>query len=296
MATSFTHIRHQGPVLRALGRTAVEALRQRVGRPSPDQGIPGPELHETLPPRPADLVRAYVRAVGGEPDAYRDTVPAHFFSQWTFPLLSKTLVGLPYPLARVLNGGCHLVVNGPIPAGEPLEVTAQLTDIDDDGQRAILHQRVVTGPRSQPDALVVDFHPIVPLGKKGGDKKKVKPTVPEGARELERWRLVRRDALDFAILTGDFNPIHWIPLAARAAGFKSTILHGFATMAFAVEGMTRHLWDGDPSRLAELKVRFRRPLTLPREVGTYVDDVGRVFVGDAPGGPVYLSGTFRTRG
>jgi len=296
MATSITHIRHQGPVLRALGRTAVEVLRQRVGRPSPERPIPGPELHETVPARSVDLVRAYLRSVGGDPDAYRDVVPAHLFSQWTFPLLAQTLIGLPYPLAKVLNGGCHMVVNGPLPTGEPLEVTAQLTGVDDDGRRAILDQRVVTGPASQPDALVVDFHPIVPLAKRGGDKKKkVKPTVPDDARELERWRLTRRDALDFAILTGDFNPIHWIPLAAKASGFKSTILHGFATMARAVEGLNRGLWGGDPTRLTELDVRFRRPLVLPREVGLYVDAHDRVFVGDGLRGEVYLSGTFHTR-
>ena len=302
MATSLKYIRHQGPVLRALGRTAVEVLRQQVGRPSPERGIPGPELFEALPPRDPELVRAYVRSVGGAPEAYAGALPPHFFSQWTFPLLSETMVGLPYPLGRVLNGGCRLVVNGRIPADEPLEVRAQLVGVEDDGRRAILHQRVVTGSRSAPEALEIDFYPIIPLDRGKGDRpkkgqrpKKEKPKVPAEARELERWRLTRRDALDFAILTGDFNPIHWIPLAARASGFKSTILHGFAGMGRAVEGLARALWGGDPHRLAELEVRFRRPLVLPADVGLYIDDAGGVYVGDAPGGHLYLTGSFRAK-
>jgi acyl dehydratase len=30
----------------------------------------------------------------------------------------------------------------------------------------------------------------------------------------------------YAFLSGDFNPIHWITPAAKAAGFRSCILHG----------------------------------------------------------------------
>ena len=44
-------------------------------------------------------------------------------------------------------------------------------------------------------------------------------------------------SLDFAKLTGDFNPIHWVPAYARASGFRSCILHGFATMSYAMEAI-----------------------------------------------------------
>lgn len=295
MAVSLRHIRHQGPVLHALGRTAVEVLRQRVGRPSPEGPVPGPVLIDTVPPRPADLVRAFVASVGGDPRAYAGVVPPHLFPQWTFPILARTLIGVPYPLARALNGGFRLTVRGPLPLDQPLEVTAQLTGIDDNGRRAILHQSVTTGPPSQPDALGIEFYPIVPHGRDapaepGASRpRKDKPRVPaDGVREIATWRLSPRAGLDFALLTGDFNPIHWIRPAARAAGFKNTILHGFATWARAIEAVNRNVFAGDPTQLTAAEVRFTRPLVLPARVGLYLSDDDDIFVGDAPGGPAYL--------
>ena len=85
-----------------------------------------------------------------------------------------------------------------------------------------------------------------------------------------------------------------MPPAARAAGFKNVILHGFATLARAIEGMNRALFAGDPSRLATIDVRFTRPLVLPAKVGLYVRG-DEIFVGSAKGGPANLVGTFTTR-
>ena len=41
-----------------------------------------------------------------------------------------------------------------------------------------------------------------------------------------------------------------------------------------------------------LDVRFVRPLILPAKVGLYVDGQGGVWVGDAPGGPAYMQGSY----
>jgi hypothetical protein len=113
-------------------------------------------------------------------------------------------------------------------------------------------------------------------------------------KELARWNLGTHVGLEFAKLTGDFNPIHWIPPAARANGFRNVINHGFSTMARAIEGLNRSLFSGDVSRLEAIDVKFTKPLVLPAKVGLYIDD-DRVFVGDAPGGPAYLVGTYSVR-
>ena len=150
--------------------------------------------------------------------------------------------------------------------------------------------------------MVTHVYAFVPLSSKkdekpagGAPKKKAPPPrVPEDAREIAFWNIPVSAGLDFAKLTGDFNPIHWIPPAARAAGFKNVILHGFATLARAIEGMNRALFAGDPSRLATIDVRFTRPLVLPAKVGLYVRG-DEIFVGSAKGGPANLVGTFTTR-
>ncbi len=294
------YILHQGSVLRALGQGAFAALRQRMGElPTGPVTTPGPEVRAVVSPRPRDLVRDYVRHVGGDPSAYKRTVPPHMFPQWGFGLAARTLTGVPYPLLEVLNGGCRMEVNAPVPNDEPLHVSARLEDVDDDGRRAVLHQRIVTGTSSHPEALVGHLYAIVPLrgGKSdgGGAPKKDKPRVPSsGVRELAFWRIGDRAGLEFAKLTGDFNPVHWVPPYAKSFGFRNVILHGFATMARAVEGLNRSLFAGDVGRLRVFDCRFTRRLVLPARVGLYVAPDQRVWVGDAPGGPAYLTGHFET--
>lgn len=117
--------------------------------------------------------------------------------------------------------------------------------------------------------------------------------VPPQARQLAVLHLDGAAGLDFAKLTGDFNPIHWLPAYARASGFRSPILHGFSAFARAVEALTRGPLGGDPGRLRRAEARFVRPLPLPAEVGVYADDAaGAFFVGDAAGAGAYLEGTW----
>jgi acyl dehydratase len=300
----------------AVGRTAMTALAQRMGgswtTPSVAPEFPRPVLTEWVAPPTAALVRDYVRTVGGDPSAYRGHLPPHLFPQWTFPLAARTLEGLPYPLLRVMNGGCRLTMNAPLPLGEALLVRAQLVGVDDNGRRVVLHQRLVTETASVPEALIADIFAVVPTappkpapvanghhpnGHNGHNvhSKKETALVPAGSRELAYWRLRSDAGWSFAMLTGDVNPVHWLRPYAQAFGFRSSILHGFATLARSIEGLHRGLFAGAVNRLRSIDVRFSRPLPLPARVGLYVGAGSTVFVGDAPGGFAYLNGRFEER-
>lgn len=294
------HLAKQGPMLETLGRMALQVLRQRLSPPQATGGpaAPGPELVATVGPRDPALIRDYIRWCKGDAGAYRGTLPPHFFPQWGFPLLARTLEGAPYPLARVLNGGCRLEIARPLPADEPLSLSARLEDIDDDGRRAVLHQRLVTGTESAPAALVSHLYAIVPLdrGDKRGDKrgkapKGPRPMVPADAREIGQLRLGADAGFEFACLTGDLNPVHWIAPYGRAAGFGGTILHGFATMARAIERLQRVILAGDVRALRTVDVRFTRPMRLPARVAVF-QKPGELYVGVAPGAPAHLTGTY----
>lgn len=294
VAVPYRHFLSQGPVIAALSRVAFAAAR------APASGgalvaTPGPWIEERIPPRSEELVRDFVRWGGGDPASYRGVVPAHFFPQWGFPLAARTLMGLPYPLARVVNAGCRITRLAPLPAGVPLRVRARLESIDDDGRRAIFTQRVITGTDDVPEAIDAELRALVPLarGKAGEKPKRERHAVPQDAREIAFSRIPADAGLAFAALTGDVNPIHWLPPYARAAGFRACILHGFGTLARAVEALTRGVLAGDPSRLDTIDVRFVRPLVLPARVGVYVHGDG-IWVGDAPGGAAYLEGRFST--
>jgi hypothetical protein len=117
MGVSSKHILSQGPVLAALARTAMSGLRKAKARADGQEFAPSAEIVRTVPALPRDLLDDYVRHLGGDPKSYRGVVPPHLFPQWAFPLAARTLEGLPYPLTRVVNGGCRMQINAPLPSG-----------------------------------------------------------------------------------------------------------------------------------------------------------------------------------
>jgi len=281
------HALQQGPMIRTLLSTVAAGLSPTRSRGTPT--VPGPELAATVPPRPRDLVDDFVRASGGEPRWYPHVLPPHLFSQWGFPLMARTLRDLPYPLARGLNGGARIEVHRPLPDDEPLVLSARLEDIDDNGRRAVLRTRLVTSTASTPRALTATMYAVIPLSRGSGAKKEP-AVVPEGAEEIG-WRdVTKSDAVDYAVLTGDVNPVHWLTPWARQFGFPSTILHGFATLSYLVETLNRTRFGGDPSRLATIDVKFTKPVVLPATIAFFARDHD-VAVGTAPGEPAFLTGT-----
>ncbi|MBU0550948.1 hypothetical protein KKB55_08965 [Myxococcota bacterium] len=290
MGVPLLHIRHQGPVLSAMGRVILSGLK---GDAAHTTGAEGDTLRDRVPARDQRLVDDYIRWAGGDPRAWRGLLPPHLFPQWGFPLMGRTLEGSPYPLTKVVNGGCSIEIKQPLLSKRPLDLSARLASVDDDGHRAVLNQELITRNAGGEEAIVATVYGVVPLKKREGAKKP-RALVPADAREIAWLRLGPREGLSFACLTGDFNPIHWLPPYAKAAGFGRTILHGFGTLAKTMEAMNRVLWANDVHRLQRIDVRFTRPLRLPARVGVYVKEDG-VFVGDAPGAPAYLTGTFNTR-
>jgi acyl dehydratase len=302
------HVLAQRKVLGALLGVARSALRPRR-RPSAAPGLtlPGPEVTAAATAPPLSLVRDYARAMGAAADAYRHppTVPAHLFPQWTFPVAARALQGLPFPLARLLNAGCRLQVNAPLPAGAALTVRAQLLDVQADARRALLHQRIVTDGPDMPGALVADLYAVAPLsrGKAAGPGVRQDVRVPHGVREVARLRVGPRAGLAYAFLTGDFNPVHWVSAYARASGFSAPILHGFALLGWTVEALGRALFAGATDRIRVIDVKFKRALVLGSDVtvGLYLgerhldDDHRDIYVADAPGVRPYLMGTFATK-
>ena len=295
MGVSSMHLFRQGPMLRTMLRAGKTIVRHWLGKtdgPLPE--TPGPVMASTIGARADSLIRDFIRHIGGDPSWYRGVVPPTLFPQWGLPAVARTVQSLPYDLRKVLNGGCTMEIRHPIPVGQPLQIRANLELIDETDTRVVIQQRLETGTEQQPDCLIVRIIAIIPLGSGSAKSTKEKPRVPETAREIDRLRLGKRSGLDFSLLTGDFNPIHWIPTMARIGGFKNTIMHGYSTMARAVESLNRNLWAGCPDRLKSLEVRFVKPLVYPSNVGVYLDEGGGLFVGDAHGGPAYMTGHITT--
>ena len=61
-------------------------------------------------------------------------------------------------------------------------------------------------------------------------------------------------------LSGDYNPLHAEPAAAKAAGFQRPILHGLGTFGVSGHAVLKTMCDYDPARLVAFSGRFSAPV------------------------------------
>jgi acyl dehydratase len=85
------------------------------------------------------------------------------------------------------------------------------------------------------------------------------PSVEGGTRAT--WRVPGDIGRRYAAVSGDVNPMHLHPLAARASGFPRTVAHGMWTHARALAALEPRLPDAYAVRVA-----FRSPLLVPATV------------------------------
>lgn len=84
--------------------------------------------------------------------------------------------------------------------------------------------------------------------------------LPERAPDLTAEMPTSPQAALIYRLSGDYNPLHSDPRAARAAGFERPILHGLATFGATCHGLMKRLCDGDPAGVRMLSGRFSAPV------------------------------------
>lgn len=86
--------------------------------------------------------------------------------------------------------------------------------------------------------------------------------------------LTRKDLIRYAGASGDFNVIHWDERSAVAVGLPDVIAHGMLTMGQALQIVTE--WLGDPGRILEYGVSFKRPVVVDAVVGATLQFAGKV--------------------
>jgi len=108
------------------------------------------------------------------------------------------------------------------------------------------------------------------------------------------WQVATGVGRRYAAVSGDVNPIHLHPLAARAFGFPRTIAHGMWTAARALATVYGRLGG-----IGELTydVAFGKPLLLPSTVELRTQPVNggwNLDVRSASTGSVHLRAALRS--
>ncbi len=72
----------------------------------------------------------------------------------------------------------------------------------------------------------------------------------------------------FSRFSGDCNPLHVDPLAARRELYGQVVVHGIHGVLTALDHLLAHEAGAGAKRLARLKVKFQRPVFLDRPIST----------------------------
>lgn len=226
---------------------------------------------------PASLVAAYSEWAGVDAARFGATVPPHFIAcQTALAMISRLTARAPYPLLSVVNQGVHLDLLAPVPRGARMHLEGRLVDASDDGTRARIHSRVHVGTDAQTEVMVIDAYAAVMLKSRAGRTRNA-PRTP-AFRTVGRWQAATDEGVTFFKLTGDFNPIHTLPLVARRTRFGGCIMHGYASFAQVFEAIRNTGID-----IRDIDVRFIRAVPLPSpvlaiQISEQPDDEGRYAV------------------
>lgn len=302
MSVPMSHAFRQGRGIRSLLQVGLSAMTGG-GPPLPE--LPGPVMTETIGPPDNRMVDDAIRWAGGDPKKHPDTLPPWLFAWWGIPLFAQLLTTAPYPALKIVNQGFAVDHRNHLPRGQDLELSARIMGVREEPTKIRLHLQLVTGTATMPEAQVVDMYTVMPQKPPPGTprrKRRGPAVVDAGWTEVAEWENRASAGSEFARLTGDFNPIHWIPVAARASGFKSCILHGFGIAARGLEHLARYRWAEGMDAFAGMDARFTAPLTLPGRARLFLgpaaetDAASRgIAIGRSSGGEAFLIGTIRTR-
>ena len=149
-----------------------------------------------------------------------------------------------------------------------VEFQSDVTDADGE-----VYVKMINGSFRRGVEKLGDIEPFEGAGTTYSQKLTVPDRVPDAAVTAR----VADNQTHIYRLSGDYNPLHIDPDAARFGGFDAPILHGLCTFGHCGQLLLDALADGDPARFRKIKVRFSAPVSLDEdlEVRAWRDGGGR---------------------
>ncbi len=178
-------------------------------------------------------------------------------------------------LAGILHGEHDLIVHGPIPAeGSELVHEGKIQAMYDKGagKGALVVAAVETqhpeGHRLFTNVVTLFSRLDGGFGGEPGPKETFE--FPDRPPDFEEAHQPSRDQPLVYRLSGDTFALHVDPDFAKMSGFEGPIMHGLCTLGFACRAVVKHLFPGEPERLARFRNRFSRPLYPGEPIKTQI--------------------------
>lgn len=204
-------------------------------------------------------------------------------------LVGTTMEVVPFQLIpRVLHGEQHFRFHRPIRSGDVLHSRSRVIGYEgkEKGTPGIVHAEMRdSNGELVNEQWVTFFFRGYNVGEKAGESAPAHAfdeSLRSGAPVAAVTQHVDADqTFRYAPAAGDPMPIHLDEDAAKASGLPGIIAHGLCTMAFTSWAVLTSLAGGDTSRLAELAVRFAKPVLPGQDIVTTIWRVGAVGAGTA---------------
>ncbi|MFN0186997.1 MAG: MaoC/PaaZ C-terminal domain-containing protein [Aquabacterium sp.] len=192
----------------------------------------------------------------------------------------------PLPLAGTVQVRSRLLSVQPRPRGSAfLEFETEVTDAG--GQ---VCTRMVSGSFRRGVRELGDIAPF----QGAGTSRSVKLEVPARDPDLRLSVRIPETQAHVYRLSGDYNPLHIDPAAARFGGFDAPILHGLCTFGHCGQMLLGALAGGDAARFGALKLRFSSPV-IPGDtvvLRAWEDGPGRLLFQGQVGDRVVVNNAF----
>jgi acyl dehydratase len=170
-------------------------------------------------------------------------------------------------LSQVLHGEQFLRIERPLPAAGEVQAVERVEEIYDKGagKGAVMYLSRELYDTSDGQLLAVSGYSIFMRGNGGfGGSASGQPQphpMPQGRDPDDAIDLpTRAEQAAIYRLSGDRNPLHIDPEAARQARFDRPILHGMCSYGLAGRAVLKLRCDSDAARLRRLDARFANPV------------------------------------
>ena len=134
-------------------------------------------------------------------------------------------------------------------------VESESTVTNEDGDVCI---KMVNGSFRRGVEALGDIEPFEGAGQTYSEK----IPVPDRQADVTTSAVIADNQAHIYRLSGDYNPLHIDPEAAKFGGFDEPILHGLCTFGHCGQLLLAALADGDASRFRRIKVRFSSPVFM----------------------------------
>jgi acyl dehydratase len=176
-----------------------------------------------------------------------------------FRALGQVVAALGAPPLAILHGEQTIRLGRPIPPSGELVTAPEVTGIYDKGKGALVAVVARTTDGDGQPLFENEFTLFVRGeggfgGPRGPEARAAEP--PDRAPDFAETQATSPEQGALYRLSGDYNPLHIAPEAARLGGFDRPILHGLCTYGFAGRALVLRACGGDPARLRSLAARF----------------------------------------